>query len=151
MSVAERWVRFRKLPPNIKQKLEQLMPIFKQEQVQLVYLFGSLSQREKGHDVDLAILTKEAPAFHLQAAITSYLDTERLDLVDLRQASPVLKFEIVRTGRLLYSANETVEEQFVLSTLRQYKDTAWLRQQQDRYLRERMQQWSSNQNPSNSD
>jgi predicted nucleotidyltransferase len=82
MSIPQRWARFRELPPNIRQKLDQLIPLFEQERVQLVYLFGSLSQGRKGHDVDLAILTQDKPVFRLRPAIIACLETERLDLVE---------------------------------------------------------------------
>ena len=150
MSIPERWARFRELPPNIRQTVDQLIPLLEREKVQLAYLFGSLSRGEPGHDVDLAILTQGEPAYRLRVAITDCLGTERVDLVDLRRASPVLRFEIIRTGQLLYQADETACEDFELSTLRLYKDTAWLRRHQDTYLRERMKQWSSSQNPSTS-
>lgn len=143
MSIPERWARVREPSPNVKQKLAQLIPLFQQENVQLVYLFGSLGQGRQGHDVDLAMLTQNEPAYHLRQAITDCLDTERVDLVDLRQASPLLRFEILRTGQLFYAADEAISEQFELATLRLYKDTAWLRRRQEAYLRERMKQWSS--------
>lgn len=148
MSIPERWERVRQLPLDIKQKLPQLIPLFEQEDVQLAYLFGSLSQAKQAHDVDLAILTQNQPAFRLREAITDCLNTERVDLVDLRSASPVLRFEILRTGQLLYAANEMLSEQFELDTLRLYKDTAWLRRHQDTFLKERMKRWSSDRNRS---
>ena len=142
MSIPERWARFRELSTNINQKLTQLTPLFEKEEVLLAYLFGSLSQGQVGHDVDLAILTRSEPAFRLRAAITDCLETERLDLVDLQRASPVLRFEILRTGQLLYAADPVCRERFELATLRLYRDTAWLRRRQQEYLRERMEQWS---------
>lgn len=142
MSNPERWRRFRKLPPDIRQRLNQLIPLFRQEGVKLAYLFGSLSRQEAGRDVDLAVWVDNQPAYRLRQAIVERLGTERLDLVDLRQASPVLKFEVLRSGQLLYAADEASEETFVISTLREYKDTAWLRRQQREYLRENLQQWS---------
>jgi predicted nucleotidyltransferase len=148
MSIPERWTKFRELAPSIDQKLTQLIPLFEKEEVQLAYLFGSLSRGQTGHDVDLAILTRSGPAFHLRAAITDCLETERVDLVDLQRASPVLRFEILRTGRLLYAADPVYSEQFELATLRLYRDTAWLRRRQREYLRERMEQWSSGEKPS---
>ncbi len=151
MSIPQRWAGFRELPPDIKQKLDQLIPLFEQESVQLSYLFGSLSQNRKGHDVDLAILMQDKPVYRLRPAITVCLNTERLDLVDLRQVSPVLRFEIIRTGQLLYQASEAICQQFEMSTLRLYKDTAWLRRQQRQYLKEHFKQWSLNQTPSSSD
>ncbi len=82
-----------------------------------------------------------------RGAITECLGTERLDLVDLRRASPVLRFEILRTGQLLYAADQALSERFELATLRVYRDTAWLRRQQRAYLRERMELCSSGEKP----
>ena len=138
MGIPERWTKFPELPPNIKQNLAQLIPLLEREGVQLAYLFGSLSQSQEGHDIDLAILTQREPAFRLRAAITRCLGTERVDLVDLRRASPMLRFEILRTGQLLYAADQALGERFELATLRVYRDTAWLRRQQRTYLQERM-------------
>ena len=141
MSIPQRWARFRELPPNIEQNLGRLIPLFERKSVQLAYLFGSLSQGRKGHDVDLAILTQDKPVFQLRPAITACLQTERLDLVDLRQASPVSRFEVIRTGQLLYQASEVICQRFEMSTtLRLYKDTAWLRRQQRQYLKEHFKQ-----------
>ena len=143
MGVAERWKRFRELPADIEQALEQLIPLFEREGVLLAYLFGSLSKRRAGQDVDLAILVQGAPAFRLREAIAECLGTERVDLVDLRSASPVLRFEIIRTGRPLYVADKETQERFELATLHLYRDTAPFRRQQREYLKRRIAQWSS--------
>lgn len=151
MGIAERWTRFRALPPDIQQKLAGLIPLFEREGVLLAYLFGSLAQDKPGHDVDLALLVEDQPAFRLRTAISDCLDTERLDLVDLERASPVLRFEVISTGRLLYARSPLITEDFEMSTLRIYKDTAWLRRRQREHLKERMEQWSSDPSPSSSD
>ncbi len=147
MNVPERWDKFSELPTDIKQRLARLVALFEREGVQLVYLFGSLGQGQPGHDVDLAILTRGEPAFRLRPAITECLGTERLDLVDLRRASPVLRFEILRTGQLLYAAEQALSERFEMATLHVYQHTAWLRRRQRAYLRERMGLWSSGKKP----
>jgi predicted nucleotidyltransferase len=147
MGIPERWHKFSELPSNLRQRLAQLIPLFEREGVQVAYLFGSLGQGQEGHDVDLAILTRSEPAFRLRPAITECLGTERVDLVDLRRASPVLCFEILRTGQLLYAADQALSERFELATLQVYRDTAWLRRQQRAYLRERMKLWSSGKKP----
>jgi predicted nucleotidyltransferase len=149
MSIPERWDKFSELPSNIKQRLAQLTLLLEREGVRLAYLFGSLAQGQPGHDVDLAILTRGEPAFRLRPEITECLGTERVDLVDLRRASPVLRFEVLRTGQLLYAADQALTERFELATLQVYRDTAWLRRQQRAYLRERMELWSSGERPSN--
>lgn len=134
----ERWKRFRDLPPDIEPALGQLTDLFKQENVQLAYLFGSLGKGEQGHDVDLALLTEDQLAFRLREAITRRLGTERVDLVDLNRAPPVLRFEILRTGTCLYAVDDLTVEQFELETLREYRDTHPLRSRQRKLLEERM-------------
>jgi predicted nucleotidyltransferase len=148
VSIVERWTKFRELPHNINQRLARLIPLFKKEEVLLAYVFGSLSRDQTGHDVDLAILTRTGPAFPLRAAITDCLGTERVDLVDLRRASLVLRFEILRSGRLLYTADPLLSDRFELDTLHLYRDAAWLRRRQREYLQERMERWSSGMKPS---
>jgi hypothetical protein len=78
-----------------------------------------MGEREP-HDLDLAHLTKDQPAWKLWDEIAEAVGSERLDLVDLRRASPVLLFEIVRSGSLLYSSDEAIKERFVLNVLHLY-------------------------------
>jgi predicted nucleotidyltransferase len=144
MGTKERWKGFRELPSDIIQGLERLVPLFERENVLLAYLFGSLSRGQEGNDVDLAILVQDRPAFRLRDAILDCLGTERVDLVDLRRAPPVLRFEIIRTGHPLYVSDQALQARFELATLHLYRDTHYLRRRQEQYMRERFAQWSSN-------
>lgn len=139
------------LPVDIQQRLAELPCLFKGRGVCLAYLFGSLSRGDSGNDVDLALLTDGEPAMRLWPAICDWLGTERVDLVDLRDAAPTLSFEIIRSGYLLYAVDQDTCNDFEMAVLRQYKDTAWLRRNHARILRERMKQWSSNLNRLSSD
>jgi predicted nucleotidyltransferase len=143
MGVAERWRGFRELPHDVEQALERLVPLFEKEGVLLAYVFGSLGMGRPAQDVDLAVLMVEGPAFRLRKAITEILKTERLDLVDLRDAPPVLRFEIVSKGRPFYVKDEGALNRFELETLHVYRDTAPLRKGQNEHLRRRMARWSS--------
>ena len=131
---------------GISGTLEKLTPIFEREGVLLAYLFGSLAKADEvggrePHDVDLALLTKEEPAWKLWDDISLALGTERLDIVDLKKASPVLLFEIIRSGRLIYSSDDAARERFVLNVLHLYRDTAPLRRRQRTALKRRMDRW----------
>jgi predicted nucleotidyltransferase len=137
MSNPERWLKFAQLPADILAKLERLPAIFEQHGSELAYLFGSLARGEVGKDVDLAILTQAEPAFRLRAEIIECLETERLDLVDLRRAAPSLCFEVISTGRLIQFIDQVTVERFEMHVLHQYRDTAHLRRQQNEYLRMR--------------
>lgn len=138
MANKERWLGFRPLPDDIGQKLKQLLPFFNEEGVLLVYLFGSLGKGLPGNDIDLAILGGGKPVYQLREALAEKLGTERIDLIDLGGASPLLRFEIISTGCALFVADELLHEKFKLDTLHQYRDTAPLRRRQNEYLKERM-------------
>lgn len=141
MATAEKWHHFNPLPADIEQRLSRLNNLFAQEGVLLAYLFGSLARGGPAHDIDLALLLPAGKGpYHLQQAITDCLGTDRVDLVDLRRASPVLKFEIISNGRCLYQIEADTQLNFVLEGLRQYHDTNYLRRQQESILSERLAQ-----------
>jgi len=147
MGIPERWKEHRPLPEGISGTLEKLTPIFEREGVLLAYLFGSLAKtgevgEREPHDIDLALLTEEKPAWTLWDEIAETLGSERLDIVDLRTAAPVLLFEIIRTGRPIYASDEATRERFVLDVLHLYRDTAPLRRRQRTALKGRIDRWS---------
>jgi predicted nucleotidyltransferase len=148
MAIKERWKGVAELPADIEHRLELLPDILREHGVQLAYLFGSLIRGPEANDVDLAVWSSDVPAFRLREPIVECLGTERLDLVDLERASPVLRFEILKTGRPLYVADEAFQQRYEMQTIRVYRDTHYLRRRQREYLRERFAQWSSNQKPS---
>lgn len=142
MGIAERWKRFRELPEDIERALGRLAPLFEEEGVLLAYVFGSLAKGHKAHDVDIAILIREKPAYLLRGKISECLGTERVDLVDLTKAPPLLRFEIVRSGRSLYARDKNVLNRFEMETIHLYRDTAYLRRKQGEVLKRRISRWS---------
>ncbi|HUP01456.1 MAG TPA: nucleotidyltransferase domain-containing protein [Gemmatimonadota bacterium] len=140
MGNRERWKRMPELPPDIERSIDRLHPLFEERNVLLAYLFGSLSRDEDRapQDLDLAILRRDDAVYRLRAEIADRVGSQRLDLVDLATASPVLRFEIVRTGRLVYEADSLVTERFELETIRLYRDTAHLRRSQLKHLSEKL-------------
>lgn len=142
MGIAERWKHLPDLPPDLRSRLGLLDSLLEQEDVLLAYLFGSLTERDAATDVDLALLRDGGSVLSLWAPLVDCLGTERLDLVDLASASPVLRFEILRHGKLLYAADEEVVERFTMDTLHHYRDTAPLRARQREYLKESFDRWS---------
>lgn len=141
MGIAERWKRFRELPEDLDRAVERLIPLFEREAVLLAYIFGSLGKGHKADDVDIAILIREKPAYSLRGKISECLGTERVDLVDLRRAPPLLRFEIVRSGQCLYARDKDVRGRFEMKTIHLYRDTAHLRKKQSEILKRRISQW----------
>jgi uncharacterized protein len=106
-------------------------------ELELVVLFGSTvkGQRRPRSDVDLAVrCTGAADLDALYLALAPRLGTDRLDLVDLRRASPLLMMEVARSGRLLYERRRGSFRQFQSLASRRYCDTAKLRRAQRRAI-----------------
>ncbi len=124
------------LPPEcVGQRLADLpraMP-----DLQLLVLFGSsIKGRPRAEsDVDLAVRC-DGPADldALYLAIASRLETDRLDLIDLCRAGPLLAFEVARTGRLLFERHPGAFRQFQSLASRRYCDAAKLRHAQRRAI-----------------
>lgn len=137
MGIAERWRGYARLPPDIRDRAGRLPQLFKTKPIRLAYLFGSAAAGGAPDDVDVAVLMREGGPLDLWDELVGVLGTDRVDLVDLGVAPPLLRFHIVRDGVLLFSESDEVENEFELAAIRDYRDTRHLRNIQDSYLRER--------------
>lgn len=105
---------------------EQIVKLIKQHcpSVKLIYLFGSraLNQHTVKSDWDIAVLNdaKIAPLERWQ--LSELLASEcnnNVDLVDLLEASTVLKMQIVDKGKLLFDQNNFASS-FEIQTMGMY-------------------------------
>lgn len=102
-----------------------------QADVVLAYLFGSIVRGSAGvfSDADVAVLTEHAGSAldrvrrHLQLLerVSAYVKG-RTDLVLLNTASPLLAYEVVRHGRLLYARSDEAKREFEVRARRTYFD-----------------------------
>ena len=133
-------------PPDVRRRIEQLPAYLEAEGVLVAYLFGSLVEDDEPgrepRDVDLAVQVEEGAAWRLRDGLGKLLGTQRLDLVDLSRADPVLRFEIIRSGHPIYWRDDDTLNRFELDTMHLYRDTAPMRARQREYLRERTARWS---------
>lgn len=109
---------------------EKLAPLHTHADIQLIILFGSAVKgaRHRQSDLDLAILGKEPlDIVDLTNRVMVLLGTDRVDVVDLRRASPLLAMEVVRGGRLIYEQYAGQYVAFCSLAHRRYVDTAKLR------------------------
>lgn len=107
----------------------ELAPVFCKYHQEIIaaYLFGSVARDEASpsSDVDIAILVRtkdrmEAAAlrFRLYADLSRTLKRNDIDLVLLNFSDNlILNEEIVRNGKVLYSADDYAREEFELKTL----------------------------------
>jgi len=112
--------------------------------VKFAYLFGSLSRGNAGplSDIDLAVyLDGRLDLFNcrlkLMEALSRVLKTEKFDLIVLNNAPVVLKHEVVKDGIVLKD-DRSRRVMFESLVLREYLDTAYLREVQRGYLREQI-------------
>ena len=111
--------------------------------VLLAYLFGSAArgQQGQGSDVDVAVLA-EAPldldglALLTERCQRAISFRHRVDVVDLRAASPVLAAEVVRDGIVLVQRDAELRFGFEIDAIRRFEDTRPLRRAQHALLRE---------------
>lgn len=136
MAIKERWLGVAELPTDIEYKLEQLPALLKELGVQLAYLFGSLIHDPEANDVDLAVWSPDVPAYPLREQIVECLGTDRLGLVDLQQASPISRSEILKSGIALYVADEMSQVEYALQTINFCFDERYRRRRWAEYRRE---------------
>lgn len=124
--------------PSFKEIREELGPLFKEDGLQFVLLFGSAGQKKmhKKSDIDLAFyFDKPVDIVDLTNEVVRLLRTDNVDVVDLSRASPLLKFAAVKTGRLLYEKTPGLFNAFCSLAFRMYADTKKLRDAQARTIK----------------
>jgi hypothetical protein len=113
-------------------------------EVKFAYVFGSCARGDTGplSDIDMAVfLDSRVEPFdfrlRLMETLSRALGTERFDLVILNDASPVLRYEAMREGRVIKESKSSRVE-FETRTLAEYLDTAHMRDVQREYLKEQL-------------
>ena len=117
--------------------IESMARFFAQQpDVVVAYLFGSVARGRGDHfsDVDVAVLFDEkVDAFRRGELRLEYglalapLADRDVDVVALNTATPVLKMQVLREGRLLYARTPQERIQFEVRAAKIYYDTQPLR------------------------
>lgn len=119
--------------------LEHLIKTIKQtvetdQRVSLAYLFGSVvtGKLHPESDIDIGILFDLCPdrttcareAFSLSNHIAKELATDKVDLVVLNAADPLLLFEVAAKGMLVYERQRGLASTFKLKAIKMHMDAA---------------------------
>ena len=100
-----------KLTQTQKQKIKEIAGKY---QLKLVLLFGSQSSGyiHKESDVDVAYLPEKSLDFEkeyrLNYEFTKIFQTDKVDTVDLRKASPLLLYAVFQNPIILFQENDLV-------------------------------------------
>jgi len=111
---------------------KQLSKIFKKQKVILAYLFGSQAKGKIGplSDIDIAISFGESvqanERFELRletlGQLTDLFKTDKIDLVVLNDAPPLLIHRILKEGILIFSDNHKKRLEFEVKAVLKYLD-----------------------------
>ena len=127
----------------------RLAQIFeKDKRILLVYLFGSRSmgRETRESDVDIGFLLSELPGdlldyyLYLVDRLSGELRSP-VDLVLLNAASPLLKHQVVKNGKVLYSRDQRTHVEFEARSESEYLDLSLRRRQYDKVLVEEVSSW----------
>ncbi len=113
---------------------DRLAPLFDDEALSLIILFGSIASGtvHAQSDVDIAFLyDSKVDILELTNRVSRLLGTDRVDVVDLRHAAPLLKFAAAKTGKIVYERSPGVFSDFYSLAFRRYVDTKKLRDAQE--------------------
>jgi predicted nucleotidyltransferase len=132
-------------PQEKKDQLDAIKDVLaRSAEVKLAYIFGSCARGDTGplSDVDVAVFLDSrvdpfAFRLRLMETLSRALRTEHLDLVILNDASPVLRYEVVREGRVI-KEDKAARVEFETRALAEYLDTAHMRNVQRKYLKEQL-------------
>ena len=111
----------------------KLAPLFKDEELQLVLLFGSnvSGKTHKQSDIDLAFLfDRPIDTLALTNTIIQLLHNDNVDVIDLSRTSPLLRFSVVKNSIILYENQQGKFNDFFSLAFRIYIDTTKLRDAQ---------------------
>lgn len=102
-------------------------------EVQLGYLFGSQAtgRTNRLSDIDVAVLVDERPQeglypygykARMYTELMTVLRTNRVDLVVLNEAPPMLRHRVVAFGRPVYVRDDAIRIHFEAETMSRYPD-----------------------------
>jgi predicted nucleotidyltransferase len=127
-----------KRDPSTEEIKKRLTPLFKDVELQLALVFGSTvtGKVKKQSDIDLAFLfDKPIDILALTNRVIRLLHFDEVDVIDLQRASPLLRFSVVKNGRLLYERSPGLFNEFFSLAFRRYVDTKKLRDAQAKVIR----------------
>lgn len=127
MSIVEKYRHLPTLPADLAERLEKVPALLERHPVRLAYLFGSVAcASESCQDRDIAVLPDEGFSYtNLYADLSLALNTDRIDLVDLRLTPPYLVAEILLKGRCILAKSADERARFKSGKCSEWRGNRW--------------------------
>ena len=99
----------------------------KMSEILLVFIHGSVAKGRTriDSDIDIAVLFNKKPSFEqlfkIKDEVSENLNKE-IDLTVLNDASPVIKMQVLKNGKLLFERNKGEYARFFVNTVKVYDD-----------------------------
>jgi predicted nucleotidyltransferase len=106
-------------------------------QLDLLYFFGGAVQGKSGKlsDIDMAYYSsREVDPLTLQNDFAHLLKRDDIDLVDIKFAPPLVAFNVIKEGQLIYCRNEALRVQMEYGVTFKYLNTIHLREEFHRHF-----------------
>lgn len=127
---------------DIEQAKKVAETVAKKHGLSFVALFGSQAtgRMHAKSDVDIGVAGRVPVAFDAQTDIwrefSDVFHRDDIEIVDLFDATPTMMYVVARDGKVLYEDSTGQFASWKLFAMREWRDTAWLRELRDRKLRE---------------
>jgi len=118
--------------------------VFENNFVILAYLYGSQAREDAGtlSDVDVAVMFSSGLSgserfdrlLKLTGELCSLFHRNDVNLVDLADASPLLRHRVYYEGHIFFCKDEKERVHFEITALRDYVDTGLLRKIKQKYV-----------------
>jgi len=122
---------------NIERHLAEIKEFLEgREEVLLGYMFGSFVEGRLTNesDVDIALLFEKEPDFPTLVSIMNGITDitgRKVDIVVLNYASPIIRMQVLKRGRLLKKTNDKIYNDFFLRAVKEYDDLKIVRKAQE--------------------
>lgn len=134
----------------IQKEFNQLHSVFKEFDVSIAYVFGSVAAEKAGplSDLDIAVLFYNTVSadehfercLHMSASIRQIVGVRKVDVVALNsEHNPLLRFNAVFKGRAIFVDDVQVRIRLERRVRQQYEDTRALRERQFAVIKSKLE------------
>jgi len=128
MAVKERREKSRPIKFTTEKAISLILPLLENDpRILTAYLFGSrIKKSDQSSDIDIALYTSKdfswKDYYLLYGKLSKALCSDSLDLVWLNEADPILGFEVIKYGKVLFYKDADLLNDFELKNKKRYYD-----------------------------